>query len=79
MLEPSRAEIQLQPYMMARIVNLQAFLKVNGEPDFAAEIIDELIPENNIVIGKGRPEKMTIGEFTSRMMRNSSSILREYF
>lgn len=77
--EPSHAEIQLQPYMMARIINLREFLKVNGEPDFAAEIIDDLLPENNLIVGKGEPEKMTIGEFTAKIMRNSSALLREYF
>lgn len=79
LLEPSRAKITLQPYMMARIVNLQEFLNVNGAPSFAAEIIDQLLPENNQIIGVGQPEKMTIGQFTARVFREKQAILRDYF
>ncbi|MGM9886571.1 MAG: enhanced intracellular survival protein Eis [Lactococcus sp.] len=77
--EPSQANIQIQPYMMARIVNLSAFLEVNGQPNFAARICDDLIPENNQTIGQGEPVEMTIGEFTARVLKEQSAILREYF
>lgn len=43
--------------MQARIVNLQEFLKVHGQPDFSVEITDEIIPENNISLGEGKREK----------------------
>lgn len=78
MLEPSRAKISLLPYMMARIVNLSAFLKqfpVEEHKQFT--IIDELLPENNLVFGEGEKVTMTIGEFTNYVMRDV--ILREYF
>ena len=77
--EPTRATIQLIPYMQARIINLHEFLKINGQPNFAAEIVDELIPENNQIVGTGIPEKMTIGEFTAKVLRENHAILREYF
>lgn len=77
--EPAQAEIRLVPYMQARIINLPAFLKVNGYPDFPVEITDELLPQNNITIGEGIPEKMTIGEFTARVLQENKAILREYF
>lgn len=79
MSEPAYANIQLLPYMQARIVNLSAFLEINGQPNFAAEITDEMIPENNMTIGEGQPEKMTIGAFTARILRENKAILREYF
>lgn len=78
MLEPSRAKISLLPYMMARIVNLKAFLKhfpVEEKKQFT--IIDELLPENNLVFGEGEKVTLTIGEFTKYVMRDV--ILREYF
>ena len=79
--EPSRMQLQLQPYMQARIVNLQAFLKVNGQPNFSARITDDLLPQNNICVGPDtdQPEEMTIGEFTARVLRENNAILREYF
>lgn len=76
--EPSRANISLLPYMMARIVNLSAFLKqfpIEENKQFS--IIDELLPENNLVFGEGEKVTMTIGEFTGYVMRDV--ILREYF
>ena len=79
--EPSRIELQLQPYMQARIVNLQAFLKVNGQPEFSARIVDDILPQNNICVGPetDQPEEMTIGVFTARVLRENKAILREYF
>ena len=79
--EPAAMTIEIKPYMMARIVNLSEFLKVNGQPDFSVEIRDDLIPENNQVIGAGDAptQKMTIGAFTAEMLRKNGSILREYF
>ena len=77
--EPQRAEIKLVPYMQARIVNLQEFLKVHGQPDFSVEITDEIIPENNISLGEGKREKMTIGQFTAKILKENQAILREYF
>lgn len=67
--------------MQARIVNLQAFLKVNGQPEFTARIVDDILPQNNICVGPEaeEPEEMTIGEFTARVLRESGAILREYF
>ena len=79
MTEPEYAQIQLVPYMQARIVNLTEFLKVNGLPSFSAEVVDELIPENNIIVGSGQIEKMTIGEFTAKVLRENQAIIREYF
>lgn len=79
MVEPEIANIQLRPYMQARIVNLSEFLKVNGLPDFSVEIVDDIIPENNVTLGNGNPVKMTIGEFTAKILRNKGAILREYF
>lgn len=78
MVEPSLAKISLLPYMMARIVNLQAFLKqfpVDEDKQFT--IIDEILPENNLVFGEGEKITMTIGDFTKYVMRDV--ILREYF
>lgn len=79
--EPSRIELQLQPYMQARIVNLQAFLKVNGQPEFSARIVDDILPQNNICVGPetDQPEEMIIGVFTARVLRENKAILREYF
>ncbi len=77
--EPQRAEIKLVPYMQARIVNLQEFLKVHGQPEFSVEITDEIIPENNISLGEGKREKMTIGQFTAKILKENQAILREYF
>lgn len=79
--EPSRVQLQLQAYMQARIVNLQEFLKANGQPDFSARIIDDILPQNNICVGPEaeNPQEMTIGEFTARILRENRAILREYF
>jgi len=79
--EPSRIQLQLQPYMQARIVNLSAFLKVNGQPEFSARIVDDILPQNNICVGPetDQPEEMTIGAFTARVLRENKAILREYF
>ncbi|MGL4480902.1 MAG: GNAT family N-acetyltransferase, partial [Lactococcus garvieae] len=79
--EPSRIQLQLQPYMQARIVNLSAFLKVNGQPEFSARIVDDILPQNNICVGPetDKPEEMTIGAFTARVLRENKAILREYF
>ncbi|WP_420028275.1 GNAT family N-acetyltransferase [Lactococcus garvieae] len=79
--EPARMQLQLQAYMQARIVNLQEFLKVNGQPAFSARIIDEILPQNNICVGPQveNPEEMSIGEFTARILRENKAILREYF
>ncbi len=77
--EPAALTITQEPYMMARIINLDEFIKVNGEPDFAVEIIDEQIPENNRIFGSGQPVKMTIGAFTAEILRKNGAILREYF
>ncbi|MEY8457678.1 GNAT family N-acetyltransferase [Lactococcus ileimucosae] len=79
--EPSRTQLHLQPYMQARIVNLQAFLKVNGQPTFSARIVDDILPQNNICVGPETddPEEMTIGAFTARVLRENNAILREYF
>ena len=78
MVEPSRAKISLLPYMMARIVNLKAFLKqfpVEENKQFT--IIDDILPDNNLVFGEGEAITMTIGEFTKYVMRDVT--LREYF
>ncbi|GAX46819.1 GNAT family N-acetyltransferase [Lactococcus reticulitermitis] len=78
MREPNRAKISLLPYMMARIVNLKAFLKrfpVNIDKQFT--IIDTLLPENNLTFGSGQAVTMMIGEFTEFVMQDV--ILREYF
>lgn len=67
--------------MQARIVNLSAFLKVNGQPEFSARIVDDILPQNNICVGPetDQPEEMTIGAFTARVLRENKAILREYF
>lgn len=78
MREPSRAKISLRADMMARIVNLEAYLKqfpVNADKQFT--IIDEILPENNMTFGTGQAVTMTIGEFTKFVMKDV--ILREYF
>ncbi len=78
MREPSRAQINLRADMMARIVNLKAYLKqfpVNVDKQFT--IIDEILPENNMTFGAGEAVTMTIGEFTKFVMQDV--ILREYF
>lgn len=77
--EPATANITLQPYMMSRIVNLPAFLAANGTPDFSCEIVDDIIPENNLIIGSDPQMKLSIGEFTAKILKNNSAILREYF
>ncbi len=79
MREPQHAKISLLPYMQARIVNLDAFLESYGPPDFPVEIIDEILPENHRIFGEGQPEKMSIGEFTAKILRKEQAILREYF
>ena len=79
MIEPQRAEIKLVPYMQARIVNLKEFLKVNGQPNFSVQITDDIIAENNMTIGEGKAEKMTIGQFTAKILKENQAILREYF
>ncbi|MFC4653003.1 enhanced intracellular survival protein Eis [Lactococcus nasutitermitis] len=77
--EPARLQIIQHPHMMARIVNLQEFLKINGTPDFAATITDDILPENNITVGNGKAQTMTIGEFTAKIYRENLVILREEF
>ncbi|MCT0456353.1 acetyltransferase [Lactococcus cremoris subsp. cremoris IBB477] len=79
MIEPQRAEIKLVPYMQARIINLKEFLKVNGQPNFSVQITDDIIAENNMTIGEGKAEKMTIGQFTAKILKENQAILREYF
>ena len=78
MSEPGRAKISLLPYMMARIVNLKAFLKqfpITVYKQFT--ITDDILPENNLTFGTGQAVTMTIGEFTKFVMQDV--ILREYF
>ena len=78
MQEPSRAKIRLLPDMMARIVNLSAFLErfpMTEAKQFT--ITDALLPENNLVFGEGEAVEMTISEFTKYVMRDV--ILRDYF
>lgn len=78
MREPGRAKISLLPYMMARIVNLKAFLKqfpITVYKQFT--ITDDILPENNLTFGTGQAVTMTIGEFTKFVMQDV--ILREYF
>jgi predicted acetyltransferase len=78
MQEPSRAKISFLPYMMARIVNLSAFLKLFPVDDkWQFMITDPILPENNLTFGEGEAIDMTIGEFTKYVMRDV--ILREYF
>lgn len=59
--------------MQARIVNLKEFLKVNGQPNFSVQITDDIIAENNMTIGEGKAEKMTIGQFTTKNFKRKSS------
>ena len=76
--EPNRAQISFLPYMMARIVNLKAFLKrfpVAVDKQFT--ITDAILPENNLTFGIGESVTMTIGDFTQFVMQDV--ILREYF
>lgn len=78
MQEPMRAKISLLPDMMARIVNLSAFLErfpMTEAKQFT--ITDALLPENNLVFGEGEAVEMTISEFTKYVMRDV--ILRDYF
>ncbi|GAB2027109.1 GNAT family N-acetyltransferase [Lactovum odontotermitis] len=78
--EPRRAKIQLQPDMMARIVNLKKFFELNGQPDFAVEISDPILPQNNGIYGSGgEPVKLTIGQFTAKILREKKAVLREDF
>lgn len=78
MREPSRAKITLHPYMMARIVNLSAFLQHFPVADGRQYTIqDDIIAENNITFGTGQPITLTIADLTQLMM--SDVILREYF
>ncbi|GFH40115.1 GNAT family N-acetyltransferase [Lactococcus insecticola] len=78
MLEPSRAKISLRPYMMARIVNLAAFLETfQVATDRQITVTDTMIAENNLTFGNGVAVTMTIGEFTKFVMTDVS--LREYF
>ncbi|MDR2975705.1 MAG: GNAT family N-acetyltransferase [Streptococcaceae bacterium] len=81
MLEPRRAKILIQPDMQARIVNLEKFFELNGQPDFAVEISDPILPQNNGIYGLGnsQPEKLSIGQFTARILRQNGAILREDF
>ena len=78
MREPGRAKISLLPYMMARIVNLTAFLEqfpITVDKQFM--ITDDILPENNLTFGSGQAVTMTIGDFTQFVMQDV--ILREYF
>lgn len=81
MQEPRKAKIQLFPDMMARIVNLEKFFELNGQPDFAVEISDPILPQNNGRFGPAdvQAEKMTIGQFTAKILREKQAILREDF
>ena len=44
-----------------------------------SQITDDIIAENNMTIGEGKAEKMTIGQFTAKILKENQSILREYF
>lgn len=78
MAEPNRAKIILKPYMMARIVNLSAFLERFSISDGKRyTIIDDQLPENNMTFGSGEAVTMSIADFTQEMM--SDVYLREYF
>ncbi|OFI50476.1 hypothetical protein BG261_00940 [Floricoccus tropicus] len=81
MSEPSQAKILINPYMMARIVNMEEFMKTSPIINGRVEIIDEQLPENNGIYGEGEGEirKLSIGKFTQEILRQENVILREYF
>lgn len=81
MSEPSQAKISLNPYMMARIVNMEEFMKTSPTINGKVEIVDEQLPENNGIYGEGKGEirKLSIGKFTQEMLKQENVLLREYF
>ncbi|GFH41748.1 acetyltransferase [Lactococcus hodotermopsidis] len=78
MKEPSRAQIALRPYMMARLVNLAEFLKTfDLKFDRKITVIDDILPQNNLTFGEGDEVTLTIAELTRLVMKDV--VLREYF
>ncbi|MDR1606285.1 MAG: GNAT family N-acetyltransferase [Streptococcaceae bacterium] len=78
MLEPSRANVTLLPYMMARLVNVSEFLKrFPIHLDKRITVVDEVLPANNLTFGEGEAVTMSIAELTKEVLQGA--ILREYF
>lgn len=77
--EPSNLTIVQKPDMMARIVNLPKFLELYDVTNLNVAVTDEIIPENNVTIGKTAKKSLTINDFTALMLREKSLILREDF
>jgi predicted acetyltransferase len=76
--EPRHVQTEFYPFMQARIVNLKRYCELFGEPNFDVQITDPILPQNNLNFGQ-HPVKMTIGEFTSKILQKQHSILREIF